>query len=95
MLHACGGHVNCTMPFMAPSCIVRPRSATLCIAPHAAAPPPSSCPPTHLALAARFPQPPQGSGWGWLGYNKASGKLEISTLANQDPLSITVGGVGV
>lgn len=31
----------------------------------------------------------QGSGWGWLGYNKASGALEIATLANQDPLSTT------
>ncbi|KAG2484702.1 hypothetical protein HYH03_016530 [Edaphochlamys debaryana] len=31
----------------------------------------------------------QGSGWGWLGYNKASGKLEIQTLSNQDPLSVT------
>eukprot|EP01023_Acetabularia_acetabulum_P010223 TRINITY_DN1467_c0_g1_i2.p1 TRINITY_DN1467_c0_g1~~TRINITY_DN1467_c0_g1_i2.p1 ORF type:complete len:220 (-),score=40.25 TRINITY_DN1467_c0_g1_i2:187-846(-) len=31
----------------------------------------------------------QGSGWGWLGYNKLSGKLQISTCSNQDPLSIT------
>lgn len=29
----------------------------------------------------------QGSGWGWLGYCKASKKLEIATCANQDPLS--------
>jgi Fe-Mn family superoxide dismutase len=29
----------------------------------------------------------QGSGWGWLGYNKALKRLEISTCANQDPLS--------
>src|SRR3984957_19792335 len=29
----------------------------------------------------------QGSGWGWLGFNKASGKLVIATCANQDPLS--------
>lgn len=37
----------------------------------------------------------QGSGWGWLGYNKASGKLEVATLPNQDPLSVTVrAGVG-
>ncbi|KZV77536.1 manganese superoxide dismutase [Peniophora sp. CONT] len=28
----------------------------------------------------------QGSGWGWLGYNAASKKLEIVTTANQDPL---------
>ena len=25
----------------------------------------------------------QGSGWGWLGYNKAAGKLQIATCANQ------------
>lgn len=29
----------------------------------------------------------QGSGWGWLGYNKAKGLLEIVTCDNQDPLS--------
>jgi superoxide dismutase, Fe-Mn family len=29
----------------------------------------------------------QGSGWGWLGYNKAKNRLEISTCDNQDPLS--------
>jgi superoxide dismutase, Fe-Mn family len=34
----------------------------------------------------------QGSGWGWLGYNKASGKLVIATCSNQDPLS-TLGAV--
>ena len=28
----------------------------------------------------------QGSGWGWLGYNESTGKLEIVTTANQDPL---------
>lgn len=32
----------------------------------------------------------QGSGWGWLGYNKERKRLEIATCANQDPLS-TVG----
>ena len=25
----------------------------------------------------------QGSGWGWLGYNKTAGKLAIATCANQ------------
>jgi Fe-Mn family superoxide dismutase len=29
----------------------------------------------------------QGSGWGWLGYNKNLKKLEIAACANQDPLS--------
>lgn len=28
----------------------------------------------------------QGSGWGWLGYNKATHSLEIATCENQDPL---------
>ncbi|RDB28297.1 Superoxide dismutase [Mn], mitochondrial [Hypsizygus marmoreus] len=28
----------------------------------------------------------QGSGWGWLGYNPATKKLEIVTTPNQDPL---------
>lgn len=28
----------------------------------------------------------QGSGWGWLGFNKVTQKLEISTTPNQDPL---------
>ncbi|KAG9082695.1 hypothetical protein FS749_006643 [Ceratobasidium sp. UAMH 11750] len=28
----------------------------------------------------------QGSGWGWLGYNKTTKKLEIVTTPNQDPL---------
>lgn len=31
--------------------------------------------------------PVQGSGWGWLGYNKAKKRLEIATCDNQDPLS--------
>lgn len=29
----------------------------------------------------------QGSGWGWLGFNKASGKLVLASCSNQDPLS--------
>lgn len=29
----------------------------------------------------------QGSGWGWLGFNKGQKKLEIATTSNQDPLS--------
>ncbi|KAJ3024452.1 Superoxide dismutase [Mn], mitochondrial, partial [Rhizophlyctis rosea] len=28
----------------------------------------------------------QGSGWGWLGYNKTTKALEIATTPNQDPL---------
>ncbi len=28
----------------------------------------------------------QGSGWGWLGYNPQTKKLDIVTTANQDPL---------
>ncbi|KAJ3360043.1 Superoxide dismutase [Mn], mitochondrial, partial [Kappamyces sp. JEL0680] len=28
----------------------------------------------------------QGSGWGWLGYNASTKRLEIATTANQDPL---------
>lgn len=28
----------------------------------------------------------QGSGWGWLGYNKANHRLEIATCDNQDPV---------
>lgn len=31
----------------------------------------------------------QGSGWGWLGYNKEKKRLEIATCVNQDPLSTT------
>lgn len=33
----------------------------------------------------------QGSGWGWLGYNPASGRLRIATCINQDPLQPTTG----
>ena len=33
----------------------------------------------------------QGSGWGWLGFNKAANKLQIATCANQDPLQATTG----
>ncbi len=29
----------------------------------------------------------QGSGWGWLGFNKGQKQLEITTCNNQDPLS--------
>ncbi len=25
----------------------------------------------------------QGSGWGWLGYNRGTGKLQIATCPNQ------------
>uniref|UniRef100_A0A0N5C416 Superoxide dismutase n=1 Tax=Strongyloides papillosus TaxID=174720 RepID=A0A0N5C416_STREA len=33
----------------------------------------------------------QGSGWGWLGYNKEMKRLQIATCANQDPLEPTTG----
>ncbi|KAF9096113.1 Superoxide dismutase [Mn], mitochondrial [Mortierella sp. GBA35] len=33
----------------------------------------------------------QGSGWGWLGYNKEFKRLEIATTGNQDPLKPTTG----
>lgn len=33
----------------------------------------------------------QGSGWGWLGYNKSSGRLQIASCPNQDPLEPTTG----
>ena len=33
----------------------------------------------------------QGSGWGWLGFNKAEKKLQVATCANQDPLEATTG----
>ncbi|EGC29225.1 hypothetical protein DICPUDRAFT_51401 [Dictyostelium purpureum] len=31
----------------------------------------------------------QGSGWGWLGYDKAEDRLVIQTQQNQDPLSVS------
>jgi hypothetical protein len=37
----------------------------------------------------------QGSGWGWLGYNKASGALQIATKPNQDPLTELVPLLGI
>jgi Fe-Mn family superoxide dismutase len=33
----------------------------------------------------------QGSGWGWLGYNKPEQRLQIATCSNQDPLQATTG----
>jgi len=33
----------------------------------------------------------QGSGWGWLGYNKQTKKLQLAACANQDPLEATTG----
>nr|WNO46882.1 manganese superoxide dismutase 2 [Protohermes xanthodes] len=33
----------------------------------------------------------QGSGWGWLSYNKTSKRLQIATCSNQDPLEGTTG----
>ena len=33
----------------------------------------------------------QGSGWGWLGYDRATGSLAIATTPNQDPLEATTG----
>ncbi|MGH0121488.1 UNVERIFIED_CONTAM: hypothetical protein FKN15_023786 [Acipenser sinensis] len=33
----------------------------------------------------------QGSGWGWLGFNKESGRLNIVACPNQDPLQGTTG----
>ena len=37
----------------------------------------------------------QGSGWGWLGLNKTTRRLEIATCANQDPLQATTGLVPI
>ena len=33
----------------------------------------------------------QGSGWGWLGFNKTTKKLQLAACANQDPLEATTG----
>jgi Fe-Mn family superoxide dismutase len=33
----------------------------------------------------------QGSGWGWLGYDKVNGKLSIVATSNQDPLEASTG----
>uniref|UniRef100_A0A8C6ERS5 Superoxide dismutase [Mn], mitochondrial n=2 Tax=Marmota marmota marmota TaxID=9994 RepID=A0A8C6ERS5_MARMA len=33
----------------------------------------------------------QGSGWGWLGFNKEQGRLQIAACSNQDPLQGTTG----
>jgi superoxide dismutase len=33
----------------------------------------------------------QGSGWGWLGYDKVNHRLAVTTTANQDPLQATTG----
>nr|AXZ78382.1 SOD [Scophthalmus maximus] len=33
----------------------------------------------------------QGSGWGWLGYDKESGRLRVAACSNQDPLQGTTG----
>nr|CAH7726493.1 unnamed protein product [Callosobruchus chinensis] len=37
----------------------------------------------------------QGSGWGWLGYDKSTGTIKIATCANQDPLQATTGLVPI
>ncbi|KAG6825308.1 hypothetical protein H0H92_004103 [Tricholoma furcatifolium] len=37
----------------------------------------------------------QGSGWGWLGLNPTTNRLEIATTANQDPLLSHVPIIGV
>jgi len=33
----------------------------------------------------------QGSGWGWLGFNTKTGRIEVATCPNQDPLEATTG----
>ena len=37
----------------------------------------------------------QGSGWGWLGYNTDTKKLEVVTTANQDPLLSHIPIIGI
>lgn len=37
----------------------------------------------------------QGSGWGWLGYNSGTKKLELVTTPNQDPLLTHVPIIGI
>ncbi|KAF7800206.1 hypothetical protein EIP86_011453 [Pleurotus ostreatoroseus] len=37
----------------------------------------------------------QGSGWGWLGFNPSTAKLEIVTTPNQDPLLTHVPIIGI
>ncbi|KAH7907584.1 manganese-superoxide dismutase precursor [Hygrophoropsis aurantiaca] len=37
----------------------------------------------------------QGSGWGWLGLNPSTKRLEITTTANQDPLLTHIPIIGV
>ncbi|KAI0916100.1 hypothetical protein AcW1_010040 [Taiwanofungus camphoratus] len=37
----------------------------------------------------------QGSGWGWLGYNPTTKKLEVVTTANQDPLLSHIPIIGI
>ena len=32
---------------------------------------------------------PQGSGWGWLGWQPEAHKLVVATTANQDPVTVT------
>jgi len=33
----------------------------------------------------------QGSGWGWLGYNRQTSRLQLATTPNQDLLEPTAG----
>lgn len=33
----------------------------------------------------------QGSGWGWLGFDKQGQRLQVATCSNQDPLQATTG----